>query len=43
MRSFELAKYRNKWAVFDNVTRTFAYIGMGKKFCEKKVKELNDV
>lgn len=38
---FELAKYHNKWAVFDNVTRTFAYIGMGRKFCKMKVNELN--
>ena len=40
-RDFELAKYHNKWAVFSKVTKTFDFIGKGKRFCENKVKELN--
>jgi len=39
---FEAAKYGNKWAVFDTVSRTFSCIGYGKRFCEKKAKELNE-
>jgi hypothetical protein len=37
-----VAKYKGKWAVFDTVSRTFNWIGRGKRFCEKKAKELND-
>lgn len=40
--SFEAAKYGNKWAVFDKVSKTFSSIGAGKRFCQKKAKELND-
>lgn len=39
---FEAAKYGNKWAVFDKVSKTFSFIGCGKRFCQKKAKELND-
>ena len=40
---FEAAKFdRRKWAVFAKTSRTFSHIGRGKKFCEKKVKELNE-
>lgn len=39
---FEAAKYGRYWAVYDKVSRTFDYIGMGKRFCEKKAKELNE-
>ncbi len=38
---FEIAKYHKKWAVFCKTSRTFSFIGKGKKFCESKVKELN--
>ena len=38
---YELAKYGRFWAVFDQETRCFDFIGAGKRFCEKKVKELN--
>ena len=41
---WEAAKWdRRIWAVFDNVSRTFSYIGKGKRFCEKKAKELNEL
>ena len=40
---FELAKYGNKWAVYDKVTRTFSCIGSGKKNCEERVKQLNNL
>jgi hypothetical protein len=40
--SFEAAKYENKWAVFDKVSKTFSFIGSGKQFCVKKAKELNE-
>lgn len=39
---FEAAKYGRFWAVFEKVSRTFSYIGMGKKFCKKKAQELNE-
>lgn len=39
---FIAAKYQNKWAVLDLVSRTFSHIGLGKRFCEKKALELND-
>lgn len=40
--TWEAAKYKGKWAVFDTVSRTFNWIGRGKRFCERKAKELND-
>lgn len=40
--NWELAKYGNKWAVFDRVSRTFSHIGEGKRFCQNKAKELNE-
>ena len=42
MKEFELAKYHGKWAVFSKTSRLFFFIGQGKGFCAKKVKELND-
>ena len=39
---FEAAKYNGKWAVFAKKSRTFHFIGKGKKFCEKKARELNE-
>lgn len=39
---FQLAKYKGKWSVYAVKSNTFHYIGCGKKFCEKKVKELNN-
>lgn len=41
MERFELQKYRGKWAVYSTESRTFDFIGAGKRFCERKVKELN--
>jgi hypothetical protein len=38
---WEPAKYHNKWAVFDRVSRLFFYVGKGKKFCTEKARELN--
>lgn len=38
---YEPAKYHNKWAVFDRVSRLFFYVGKGKKFCTEKAEELN--
>ncbi len=42
MKDFELAKYKNKWAVYGTRYRCFFFIGSGKKFCEQKVQELNN-
>lgn len=42
MKDFELAKYQGKWAVYAKTSRTFHFIGRGKRFCEKKVNELNN-
>ena len=39
---YQLAKYEGKWCVFSVQSRTFDFIGKGKRFCENKVKELND-
>ena len=39
---YELAKYKGKWAVFDKVSRMFYFVGMGKKFCKRKVESLNE-
>jgi hypothetical protein len=41
-KSFIAAKYENKWSVFDKTSRTFSYIGKGKRFCEKKARQLNE-
>lgn len=38
---WEPAKWHNKWAVFDRVSRLFFYVGKGKKFCTEKARELN--
>lgn len=39
---FEAAKWnRRVWAVLDTSSGTFSHIGKGKRFCEKKAKELN--
>lgn len=37
----ELTKYRGKWAVYFPNSKTYEFIGKGKRFCEKKIKELN--
>jgi len=39
--NYILAKYKNKWAVLDLRTCVYYFIGCGKKYCEKKLKELN--
>ena len=39
---YELAKYKGKWAVFDKTSRTYSFIGKGKKFCKRKVESLNE-
>ena len=38
---FELAKYHGKWSVYATKCRIFFCIGKGKKFCKRKVEELN--
>lgn len=41
-QEFELGKWdRRIWAVYAKTSRMFFFIGKGKRFCEKKVKELN--
>lgn len=43
---YEAAKYNDnghwKWAVFNTVSRCFFFIGKGRRFCEKKSRELNE-
>lgn len=41
MMDYDLAKYKGKWSVYDKVTRTYSFIGKGKKFCKRKVLSLN--
>jgi len=41
MKTYELAKYQGNWAVYDKVSRTFSFIGKGKRFCMRKVESLN--
>lgn len=39
---FELGKYNGRiWAVFDKKSRSFSNIGKDKRFCQRKVDELN--
>ena len=33
----------NRWGVFCPTSRCFNFIGKGKRFCEKKAKELNEL
>ena len=43
-QNYEATKWNGRiWAVFDKVSRTFYFIGKGKRFCEKKAKELNEL
>lgn len=39
---YELSKYKGKWAVFDKTSRTYSFIGNGKRFCKRKVESLNE-
>ena len=39
---YELVKYQGKWAVYDKVSRTYSYVGCGKRECMRKVSQLND-
>lgn len=41
-KDFELSKHQGKWAVFDRRSRTFSFIGKGKRFCQRKVMSLNN-
>lgn len=36
-----LAKYKNKWAVLDTKVNVYYFIGYGRHYCEKRLKELN--
>jgi len=40
-KNWEVAKSGRTWGVFDKTSRTFSFIGKGKRFCEKKAEELN--
>lgn len=40
---FEVAKYNGKWAVFAKASRTFSDIGRGRKLCQQRVLELNNI
>jgi hypothetical protein len=40
---FVLAKYKNKWAVLDTAANVYYFIGCGRTYCEKKVRELNAI
>ena len=42
-KEFEAAKYEGKWAVYAKTSRTFNWIGKGKRFCEKMSSMLNEV
>jgi hypothetical protein len=42
-KQFSLAKYGNKWSVYSHQSRTYNFIGCGKKFCTRKVNELNSI
>jgi hypothetical protein len=37
---FVLAKYKNKWAVLDTKTNCYYFIGRGRAYCEKRLKDL---
>ncbi len=38
---YVLAKYKNRWAVLDIKTNVYYFIGCGRSYCEKRLKELN--
>ena len=40
-QDWEAAKFGNRWAVFCKVNRAYIFIGKGKRFCERKARELN--
>lgn len=42
MKVCEVTKYHGKWSVFLYNTRTFHYIGQGKKKCQELADYLND-
>ncbi len=39
--NFEACKYHGKWAVYSRMTGTFDCIGKGRRWCERKARELN--
>jgi len=40
--NWEAARWnRRVWAVYDKTSRLFFFIGMGRRFCERKAEELN--
>ena len=41
--NFILTKYKNKWAVLDSRTGVYYFIGCGKRYCEKRCRELNEL
>jgi len=43
IQEFEAAKYEGKWAVFAKRSRTFSWVGKGKRFCQKMAKVLNEI
>lgn len=40
---FIVEKYKNKWAVLDTVSCVWYFIGLGKRYCTQKAKELNEL
>lgn len=39
----ELAKYKGKWSVYLTGSKTYEFVGKGKRFCKNKVNELNNL
>lgn len=35
-----LAKYKNKWSVLDTKSNVYYFIGAGRAYCIKRLKEL---
>lgn len=40
---YSLTKYKGKWSVFSATSRCYFFIGCGKRFCVKKMNELNEL
>lgn len=38
---YVLSKYKNRWAILDTKTNVYYFIGCGRVYCEKRLKELN--
>lgn len=41
MSNFSAEKYHGRWSVYCMMSNTFSFIGKGRRWCERKARELN--